>query len=48
MKKGFTLIELMVSIAIFSIVMVSIIDLFGSGIKAQKKSLALQSLSDSI
>ena len=46
MKKGFTLIELMVSMAIFLIVMVSIIELFGSGIKVQKKSLALQALSD--
>ena len=46
MKKGFTLIELMVSMAIFSIVMVSIIDLFGSGIQTQKKSIALQTLSD--
>jgi len=47
MKKGFTLIELMVSMAVFLIVMVSVIELFGAGIKTQKKSLALQTLSDS-
>jgi len=47
MKKGFTLIELIVSMAIFLIVMVTIIELFAAGIKAQKKSLALQTLSDS-
>jgi len=47
MRKGFTLIELIVSMTIFLIVMVSVIELFGSGIKAQKKSLALQTLSDS-
>ena len=46
MKKGFTLIELIVSMTIFLIVMVSVIDLFASGIKAQKKSLELQTLSD--
>ena len=46
MKKGFTLVELLVSMTIFLIVMVSIIDLFVSGIKIQKKSLALQTLSD--
>ena len=46
MKKGFTLIELLVSMTIFVIVMVSIIELFISGIKTQKKSLALQTLSD--
>lgn len=46
-KKGFTLIELIVSMTIFLIVMVSIIELFASGIKAQKRSLALQTLSDS-
>jgi prepilin-type N-terminal cleavage/methylation domain-containing protein len=46
MKKGFTLIELLVSMTIFLIVMVSIIELFISGIKTQKKSLALQTLSD--
>jgi prepilin-type N-terminal cleavage/methylation domain-containing protein len=47
MKKGFTLVELLVSMTIFLIVMVSIIELFISGIKTQKKSLALQTLSDS-
>ena len=46
MKKGFTLIELLVSMTIFLIVMVSIIELFISGIKTQKKCLALQTLSD--
>jgi len=46
MKKGFTLIELLVSMTIFLIVMASIIELFISGIKTQKKSLALQTLSD--
>lgn len=46
MKKGFTLVELLVSMTIFLIVMVSVIDLFVSGIKIQKKSLALQTLSD--
>ncbi|TFB07963.1 prepilin-type N-terminal cleavage/methylation domain-containing protein [Candidatus Atribacteria bacterium MT.SAG.1] len=44
---GFTLIEIMVSMTIFLIVMVSVIELFISGISAQKKSLALQTLSDS-
>jgi len=47
MKKGFTLVELVVSMAIFLTVMVAIIELFAAGIKAQKKSLALQTLSDS-
>jgi len=46
MKKGFTLIELLVSMTLFLIVMVSVIELFISGIKTQKKSLALQTLSD--
>jgi len=46
MKKGFTLVELLVSMTIFLIVMVSVIELFISGIKTQKKTLALQTLSD--
>jgi prepilin-type N-terminal cleavage/methylation domain-containing protein len=47
MKKGFTLIELLVSMTIFSIVMVSVINLFSAGIETQRKTLALQTLSNS-
>ena len=47
MKKGFTLIELLISMTIFSIVMVSVINLFSAGIKTQRKTLALQTLSNS-
>lgn len=47
MEKGFTLIELLVSMTIFSIVIISAIGLFNAGIESQRKSLALQTLSDS-
>lgn len=47
MKKGFTLIELLISMTIFSIVMISAIGLFSAGIESQRKTLALQTLSDS-
>lgn len=47
MKKGFTLIELLISMTIFSIVMISAIGLFNAGIESQRKTLALQTLSDS-
>lgn len=47
MKKGFTLIELLISMTIFSIVMVSVINLFSAGIETQRKTLALQTLSNS-
>ncbi len=47
MKRGFTLIELLVSMTIFSIVMISAIGLFNAGIESQRKSLAMQTLSNS-
>ena len=47
MKKGFTLIELLISMSIFSVVMVSAINLFSAGIESQRKTLALQTLSNS-
>ena len=47
MKKGFTLIELLISMTIFSIVMISAINLFSAGIESQRRTLALQTLSNS-
>jgi len=47
MKKGFTLIELLISMTIFSIVMVSVINLFSAGIETQRRTLALQTVSNS-
>ncbi len=41
-KEGFTLIEMIVAIAIFSVVMISVAGVLLSSFKAQRKSFALQ------
>jgi len=47
-KKGFTLIEMMVAVAIFSLVMGTAATLLVSGLKAQRRSLSYQQLADQV
>ena len=46
MKKGFTLIELMTTIAIFSVIIGAIIGIFIAGVRQQKIALEIQTLLD--
>jgi len=48
MKKGFTLIEILVAITAFSIVFIAIIGIFVFGIQQQKRVLATQTTLDQI
>jgi len=45
-KKGFTLIEMTVVVAVFSLLMVAVSTFFASGLKAQRQNLAIQELLD--
>jgi prepilin-type N-terminal cleavage/methylation domain-containing protein len=47
-KKGFTLIEMMVAVAIFSLVMGTAATLLVSSMKAQRRSLSYQQLADQV
>jgi len=47
-KKGFTLVELLVAMAVFSIIGAVIVGIFVSGIQAQKKALVAQELSSQV
>lgn len=43
-KKGFTLVEMMVVLAVFSVVMVVIVDIFMIASKASRRTLAIQQI----
>lgn len=45
-KKGFTLIEMLVAVAIFSVIIAAVAGLFVSGLKVQRQNLATQELLD--
>ena len=47
-KKGFTLVEILVVLAIFSIMLTAITSLFISGIKVQQNSIAQEQLIDQV
>jgi prepilin-type N-terminal cleavage/methylation domain-containing protein len=47
-KTGFTLIEVLVSLVLFSLILVMVLGFFGYAIKSQKKALAAQEISDQI
>lgn len=48
MKKGFTLIEMLVAAAIFAVIIAAIAGLFISGIRSQRKVLAIQEVLNQI
>ncbi len=48
MNKGFTLIELIVSVAIFSLIISAAAGLLVNGLKAQRRALAYQGLADQV
>ncbi|HJN62026.1 MAG TPA: type II secretion system protein, partial [Candidatus Parcubacteria bacterium] len=45
MKKGFTLIELMVSVAVFSLALTAALGIFVSSLKVQRYALSSQQIS---
>jgi prepilin-type N-terminal cleavage/methylation domain-containing protein len=47
-SKGFTLVETIISISLFSFILVIILGFFGYAIKGQQKALASQEISDQI
>ncbi len=47
-KEGFSLIELTVSVGIFSIIVVSVMQIFNTSLVAQRKSLALKQIQENI
>lgn len=47
-NNGFTLIEVLISVFLFFIILVMILEFFGYAIKSQKKALAAQEISDQI
>lgn len=45
-QKGFTLIEVLVGLAVFSLAITIAVNLFAAALKAQRKSIALQNVQD--
>jgi len=45
-KKGFTLVELVVGVAIFSLVIMVVVSLFTVALRSQRKSIAIQNIQD--